>query len=335
MDAARSLDAVLSVEARAHLKAPLADALIHLLVEMSRAATDLSTLIAVPATDGRRGASAGSENADGDSQKNLDLVAEALFSEAARRAPVGFYLSEETETAERFNSQAPLALAIDPLDGSSNIDVNAPIGTIFSVFPAPVDHGIDPQKAFLRAGNEQIAAGFFIYGPQTALIVTVGGGAHLFGLNRQTGAFVLIESDLSISQGVSEYAINASNHRHWDEAVTRYIDDLVLGADGPRGRNFNMRWIASLVADSYRIFMRGGIFLYPSDRRPGYEHGRLRLLYEANPISLLVCRAGGDASDGARPILDIVAEAPHQRTGFIMGSSDEVGHLLRYHPEPT
>jgi fructose-1,6-bisphosphatase I len=334
MDGPETLGAVLRAEAREHLDAPLADALVHSILEMSKAAAALSVLIALPPEDGRLGAAIGSENADGDGQRRLDLVAEDLFSEAARRASVAFYLSEETEAAERFDPSGLLALAIDPLDGSSNIDVNAPIGTIFSLFPAPADPEAEPEKAFLRAGHEQIAAGFFTYGPQTSLIVSIGGGAHLFWLHRDAGEFVLIERSLAIPQDVAEYAINASNYRHWHEPVKRYIDDLVLGADGPRGRNFNMRWIASLVADSYRIFIRGGIFLYPSDQRPGYENGRLRLLYEANPIALLARQAGGDATDGVKPILDLVASAPHQRTAFVMGSADKVERLRRYHLDP-
>jgi fructose-1,6-bisphosphatase I len=332
---AGSLGAVLRAEARATLETPLADALIRSMLEMSKAAIALSTLIALPPDNGKRGAPTGADNAAGDGQRRLELVAEALFSDAARHAPVAFYLSEEVETAQRFDPEGQLALAIDPLDGSSNIDVNAPIGTIFSVFPAPADPEIEPQRAFLRAGREQIAAGFFIYGPQTSLIVTVGAGAHLFWLDRDTGAFALVERSLSIAQSVAEYAINASNDRHWHAPVKRYVDELVLGADGPRGRNFNMRWIASLVADSYRIFMRGGIFLYPSDRRPGYEHGRLRLLYEANPIALLARQAAGAASDGVQPILDLVADTPHQRTPFVMGSADEVERLRGYHLDPA
>jgi fructose-1,6-bisphosphatase I len=335
MDAAESLEAVLGPEARAQLEAPLADAVVQLIQEMAGAATALSILIARPPEGGRRSALAGSDAGPADDRGRLDLVADGLFAPAARRAPIAVYLSARDEAVQRFDPAGLLALAIDPLEGSSNVDVNAPIGTIFSIFPAPADAEVAPQLAFLRPGREQIAAGFFVYGPQTALIVTVGAGTHLFWLDRDLGAFVLVEPSLSIPPGVAEYAINASNYRHWDEPVKRYIDDLVQGADGPRGRNFNMRWIASLVADSYRIFMRGGIFLYPADRRPGYEHGRLRLIYEAFPMALLARQAGGEASDGQQAILDLVAEAPHQRTPFVMGSADKVERLRRYHLDPA
>jgi fructose-1,6-bisphosphatase I len=242
-------------------------------------------------------------------------VAEELFSTALRAAGIGGYLSEERKDAAVFDPLSAIAVAIDPLDGSSNIDVNAPIGTIFSVLPMVQGAGDDPIAPFLQSGRRQVAAGFFIYGPQTSLIVSVGQGTHLFVLDRTSRRFVLVEAGLTIPSGVTEYAINASNYRHWHEPIQSYIDDCVMGADGPRGRNFNMRWIASLVADAYRIFTRGGVFLYPADKREGYGQGRLRLIYEANPVAFLAEQAGGGASDGVDPILD----------------RDKVERVRRYH----
>jgi fructose-1,6-bisphosphatase I len=193
----------------------------------------------------------------------------------------------------------------------------------------------DPLLAFRQSGRAQVAAGFFIYGPQTSLIMSTGQGTHLFTLDPASRQFVLVAANLAIPPSVAEYAINASNYRHWHEPMQRYIDDCVMGADGPRSRNFNMRWIASLVADAYRIFTRGGIFLYPADKREGYGQGRLRLLYEANPVAFLAEQAGGAASDGIDPILDRLPETAHQRTPFVMGSADEVERVRRYYVDRT
>jgi fructose-1,6-bisphosphatase I len=226
-----------------------------------------------------------------------------------------------------------LAVAIDPLDGSSNIDVNAPIGTIFSILPMPPEALAEPALAFCQKGRAQVAAGFFVYGPQTSLVITFGSGTLLFVLDREADAFILVEPAIAIPHDNAEYAINASNYRHWHEPVRAYIDDCVKGVEGPRGRNFNMRWIASMVADSYRIFMRGGIFLYPADGRDGYDQGRLRLLYEANPVAFLAEQAGGAATDGIDPILDRTPHTPHQRVPFIMGSIDKVERVRTYHLE--
>jgi fructose-1,6-bisphosphatase I len=249
-------------------------------------------------------------------------------------SPVAAYVSEEIGQATLLQPEAPLAVAIDPLDGSSNIDVNASIGTIFSILPAPDGTRLDPEVPFRQRGRAQVAAGFFIYGPQTSFVVSFGDGVHLFTLDRDAGAFVLVTDEITIPHDVPEYAINASNYWHWHDPVQRYIDDCVQGNDGPRGRNFNMRWIASLVADSYRIFMRGGVFLYPDDKRPGYERGRLRHLYEANPIAFLAEKAGGAATDCVTPILDITPKGVHDRVPFVMGSADKVERIRLYHVDP-
>jgi fructose-1,6-bisphosphatase I len=300
---------------------------------MARAAITLSDLIGRPPLTGRLGAATGEANSDGDGQRKLDMVAEDLFSDALRGSPVAAYLSEEVEGAMLFDTDGLLAVAIDPLDGSSNIDVNAPVGTIFSIFPTVPEALADPALAFRQKGRLQLAAGFFIYGPQTSLVVSTGDGVQLYVLNRETREFSLVEPALSIPLSMAEYAINASNYRHWQEPIQSYIDDCVKGVDGPRGRNFNMRWIASLVADSYRIFMRGGIFLYPADARKGYEQGRLRLMYEANPIAFLAEQAGGAATDGVDPILDRTPTALHQRVPLVMGSADKVDLVRQYHME--
>jgi len=307
------------------------EAVAQAVLAMAQAAAALSILIAKPPLEGRLGLATGEANSDGDSQRRLDIMAEDLFRAALAASPVAAYLSEEIEEAAVLNPAGCLAVAIDPLDGSSNIDVNAPIGTIFSIFPTVPDAMENPALAFRQTGRSQIAAGFFIYGPQTALVISLGRGVHVLALDAAAGQFVLLDSGISIPTGVAEYAINASNHRHWHEPVQGYIDDCVRGEDGPNARNFNMRWIASLVADSYRIFKRGGIFLYPADKRPGYGQGRLRLMYEANPIAFLAEQAGGAATDGVDPILDRMPRALHERTPLVMGSADKVERVRGYH----
>ena len=308
-----------------------ADAFLAVFEALAASAVSLSELIARPAVGGRMGEAAGATNADGDSQRKLDVIADELFLSALSKAPVRACLSEEGEEPAVLDPAGRLDLAIDPLDGSSNIDVIAPIGTIFSIFPAGPEALDRPEAAFHRRGREQCAAGFFVYGSQTALVMSVGQGTHLLTLDRASGEFVLVQASMNIPGGVSEYAINASNYRHWHDPIQSYINDCVLGVDGPRGRNFNMRWIASLVADSYRIFVRGGVFLYPRDKRTGYEQGRLRLLYEANPIAFLAEQAGGAATDGLDPILDRIPRKLHERAPFVMGSADKVEQIRNYH----
>jgi fructose-1,6-bisphosphatase I len=302
---------------------------------LAGAARDLADVIATPATGESLGARLGSDNSDGDQQRKLDLVAEDIFREALRGAGVGPYLSEETEGPLTLDPSGSLAVAIDPLDGSSNIEVNGVIGTIFSILPAPKSAKIDPGLAFTQTGRAQIAAGFFMYGPQTRLVLTMGAGVDVYALNRLEGAFQLMESGVRIPPGVAEYAINASNRRYWREPVRRYIDDCCLGVEGPRGANFNMRWNGSMVADAYRVLTRGGLFLYPADSRRGYEHGRLRLLYEASPVAFLTEQAGGAATDGQNSILDITPSRPHARTPLIFGAADEADILRHHHLVPA
>ncbi|RUU61388.1 class 1 fructose-bisphosphatase, partial [Mesorhizobium sp. M2C.T.Ca.TU.009.01.2.1] len=240
---------------------------------------------------GTRGA-----NADGDVQKDLDVFADDIFLDAMRRAPVALYASEELEQPVLLDRQAPLAVAIDPLDGSSNIDTNVSVGTIFSLLPATGAPDADPAASFLQAGVSILGAGFFIYGPQLALVLSLGSGTHVFVHSTRLGTFIQAYESRIIPQKTQEFAINAANYRHWDEAVRLYVDDCLEGAEGPREKDFNMRWIASLVAECYRILMRGGVFLYPGDQRRGYSQGRLRLVYEANPIAYLIEQAAGAAT---------------------------------------
>lgn len=303
------------------------------ILSIAKATARISALIAQGPIAGTFGEIVG-DNADGDAQKALDVYANELFIASLENAPVAVVGSEEEEFALVLNETAPLAVAIDPLDGSSNIDTNVSIGTIFSILPASNENEDSPESALLQPGANQLAAGFVIYGPQTALVLTVGEGTQIFTHERKSGRFLLTSATVRIPANQHEYAINASNYRHWDEPVRAYIDDCIAGAEGPQGENFNMRWIASLVAETFRIFARGGIFLYPRDNRAGYQNGRLRLTYEANPIAFLVEQAGGAATDGEHRILDIAPHGLHQRVPLVFGSRNKVELVARYHSEP-
>ena len=308
-------------------------ALAALLRAIATAAIQLGDAVSLGHIAGTMGGSVETANHDGDVQKRLDFVANELFIKAARSAPVAAVLSEELSAPLVLDPAAPLAVAIDPLDGSSDIDANVSIGTIFAVFPA-VANASQPAEHFLRPGHEQLAAGFIIYGPQTSFVFTLGNGAHVFTLERSSGVFQLAIPRLAIPEDSAEYAVNASNYRHWDESVRAYIDDCMKGAEGPLCRDHNMRWIASLVADAYRILIRGGVFLYPGDQRRGYRNGRLRLIYEANPISFLVEQAGGGATNPIERILDIKPIDLHARTPVVFGSFAAVQRISRYHTDP-
>jgi fructose-1,6-bisphosphatase I len=223
-------------------------------------------------------------------------------------------------------------VAVDPLDGSSNIDTNLSVGTIFSILPASRQGA---TASFLRPSSDQLAAGYFLYGPHTSLLLTVGDGAHLFVLDPRSRVFRLATAGMRIPASANEFAINASNYRHWPAPVRCYIDDCLKGASGPRGKNFNMRWVGSMVADAQRIFMRGGIYLYPGDERPGYEQGRLRQIYETAPLAMLVEQAGGGATDGVERILGKTPSDLHQRMPFVFGSSAMVDLVGAYHTDPA
>ncbi|MCC2101023.1 MAG: class 1 fructose-bisphosphatase [Hyphomicrobiales bacterium] len=301
-------------------------------VALAGVARQISGLLARGPLAGRLGEAAGGANADGDAQKRLDVLANTLIIEALKRTPTAYYASEEEDAILTLARNGLLAVAVDPLDGSSNIDVNVSIGTIFSIYPVSRDGA---TASFFRPGREQIASGYFVYGSHTALVLTTGEGVDLYVLDPQSGAFVLAGAGLTIPAATREFAINTSNYRHWPEPVRTFIDDCVAGKDGPRAKDFNMRWIASLVAETHRIFARGGVFLYPADRRKGYERGRLRLLYEAAPIALLTEQAGGVAIDGEIRILDKTPADMHQRTPLIFGSAEKVQRIRDYHTEPA
>ena len=260
------------------------------------------------------------------------MQAHEIFLDVVKDTSIAVIASEEAEKVIAMDNGGMLAMAMDPLDGSSNIETNAPIGTIFSILPI---NTASPAASFYCRGDDVIAAGFVAYGPRTQLYLTVGSGTQVFILDRKTGEFVLHKKNIQISSDTREYAINMSNLQHWFSPVRQYIDDCIEGESGVRGKNFNMRWIASLVAEVSRIFARGGIFLYPGDSREGYKNGRLRLIYEAVPIAMLVEQAGGAASTGSSRILDIVPTEIHQRTPLVFGSNNEVNIVERIHTSPT
>ena len=301
------------------------------LIRLSEACRQISSLVCRGALAGALGTETGKQSGV-DPQKDVDVRANDLIVAALKGAPVATLASEELEWALPLNPGAPLAIAVDPIDGSSNIDANLSIGTIFAILPARAN-GVD-SSSFLQPGTQQLAAGFAVYGPFTSLVLTVGEGTQIFTLDRTSCRYLLTHASLSIPTTTREYAINASNYRHWDDPIRTYVDDCLRGRDGPRGKDFNMRWTASPVADLYRILSRGGIFLYPGDLRDGYALGRLRLVYEANPLAWIVEQAGGAASNGTERILDIVPATLHQRVPFITGSRTEVEYVVRLHHEP-
>jgi fructose-1,6-bisphosphatase I len=280
--------------------------------------------------------SAESENVQGEVQKKLDIIANEVLIEANEwGGHLAAMASEEMEGIYLVPNRYPQGeylLLFDPLDGSSNIDVNVSIGTIFSVLRKPEGAGVSEQD-FLQPGCKQVAAGYCVYGPQTTLVLTVGDGVAMFTLDREQGSFVLTQENVKIPEDTKEFAINMSNMRHWDAPVRKYVDECLAGEEGPRGKNFNMRWIASMVADVHRILSRGGIFMYPWDKREPEKPGKLRLMYEANPMGWLIEQAGGAATNGHQRILDIQPSKLHERVSVILGSKNEVDRVTRYHHE--
>ncbi len=280
---------------------------------------------------------AGTENVQGEVQKKLDVISNEVLIEANEwGGHLAAMASEEMDTIHVVPNRYPQGeylLLFDPLDGSSNIDVNVSIGTIFSVLRKVGHHHGVGEDDFLQAGRNQAAAGYCVYGPQTQLVLTVGDGVAMFTLDREMGTWVLTAENVQIPADTKEFAINMSNQRHWAPPVTRYIDECLAGKDGPRGKDFNMRWVASMVADVHRILTRGGVFLYPWDKREPEKPGKLRLLYEANPMSFLVEQAGGAASNGTQRILDLVPTKLHERVAVVLGSRNEVERVAAYHGE--
>ncbi|MCR5865075.1 MAG: class 1 fructose-bisphosphatase [Aquincola tertiaricarbonis] len=281
--------------------------------------------------------SAGSENVQGEVQKKLDIIANEVLIEANEwGGALAAMASEEMDSIHVVPNRYPQGeylLLFDPLDGSSNIDVNVSIGTIFSVLRKLGDHESVGERDFMQPGSRQAAAGYCVYGPQTTLVLTVGDGVAMFTLDREQGSWVLTAENVRIPEDTKEFAINMSNKRHWDAPVTRYIDECLAGSEGPRGKDFNMRWIASMVADVHRILSRGGIFLYPWDKREPEKPGKLRLMYEANPMAFLIEQAGGAATNGRERILDLQPGKLHERVSVVLGSKNEVERVTRYHLE--
>ena len=270
-------------------------------------------------------------------RSKLDVISNEILLEANEwGGHLAAMASEEMESIHLIPNRYPKGeymLVFDPLDGSSNIDVNVSIGTIFSVLKAPEGMATPTEKDFLQPGTRQVAAGYAVYGPQTMLVLTTGNGVNCFTLDREMGSWVLTQRNMQIPATTREFAINMSNQRHWHAPVQRYIGELLAGSTGPRGADFNMRWIASMVADVHRILNRGGIFMYPADLKDPSKPGRLRLMYEANPMAFIVEQAGGMATDGKKRILDIQPEKLHQRVPVFLGSRDEVALVTSYHQE--
>ncbi|MBB6255290.1 class 1 fructose-bisphosphatase [Nitrospirillum iridis] len=325
---------------------------VRTILALADAGLAIADLVAMGPLAGEMAAVRGESN--GDTQKELDLRAHDIVVDRLAGAPVAVVGSEESDAPVLLDPAGTLAVAIDPLDGSSNIETNVSVGTIFSILA--VEDAADPAAALLQPGHRQLAAGFLVYGPQTALVLTVGEGTEIFILDKRptepvvavqagngwaspppptpTAEFVRMTSPVTVAAETREFAINASNQRHWSPSVRGYIEDCLLGHDGPRAKNFNMRWIASLVADAFRILRRGGVYLYPADERPGYRAGRLRLVYEANPIAFVIEQAGGAATDGQNRILDLAPSHLHERTALVFGSRTEVMRVADHHAAP-
>jgi fructose-1,6-bisphosphatase len=281
----------------------------------------------------------GARNVQGEVQHKLDVHADRLIGMALERCPhVAAWASEEqphpVESASNGTHGELLAL-FDPLDGSSNVEIGAPFGTIFSLLPHPFRGTPPGEAAFLQPGRRQLAAGYALYGAATMLVLTLGDGVAMFALDRASSRFVLMREGVQISPRAAEFAINLSNQRFWEKPVQRYVAECVAGAEGPRARDFNMRWVACLLADVHRILMRGGVYLYPRDHKLPRKPGRLRLLYEAAPMALLIEQAGGAAVNGTAPLLDVVPEVLHQRVPVILGAREEVERIVAYHADTS
>ena len=308
---------------------------LRLLLEVvARACKRISYTVGKGAIAGVLG-EAGSDNVQGESQKKLDVIANETLLEANEwGGNLAAIASEEMDHPHAIPNRYPrgeFLLLFDPLDGSSNIDVNVSIGTIFSVLRLPEGVGEPAEAHFLQPGHRQIAAGYAVYGPATLLVLTVGDGVAAFTLDRETGSWWLTQDRLTIPADTREYSINASNARHWEAPVRRYIDELQAGETGARGKDFNMRWVASMVSDVHRIMTRGGIFMYPRDAREPGKPGKLRLMYEANPMAFLVEQAGGLATNGHHRIMGLQPEKLHERVAVFLGSKNEVERVTAYH----
>jgi len=310
----------------------------RLIEGVAAACVEISGNVAKGALAGILG-EAGTDNVQGESQKKLDVIANDIMLAANEsNGTLAAMASEEMDNHWPIpdeHPKGPYLLLFDPLDGSSNIDVNVSIGTIFSVLNAPTGKQSIDDADFLQAGSAQVAAGYAVYGPSTLMVLTVGDGVASFTLDPVSGSWQLTHDMMQIPEQTREYSINASNRRHWFEPVTRYIEEMLAGTDGPREKNFNMRWVGSMVADVHRIISRGGIFMYPQDARDPDKPGKLRLMYEGNPMSMLVEQAGGAATNGRQRLMEIEPTQLHQRVAVFMGSRQEVDIATKYHLEPS
>lgn len=309
-----------------------ADDLKALILSICKACEDINRQLQGGAMAGVLG-SAGAENVQGETQKKLDVVSNDILKQALQDSgTVRALASEEEDNIVACNDQGSYLVAFDPLDGSSNIDINSMVGTIFSIFAAPATDSVSEQD-FLQTGRQQLAAGYVLYGPSVMLVLSLGDGVQMYTLDQQKQQFVLTVDRVTIDEDTREFAINMSNQRFWAEPMQLYIADLLAGKEGPREKNFNMRWVAAMVADVHRILCRGGLFTYPWDKREPGKPGKLRLMYEANPMGMLVEQAGGAAYTDSGPILDIQPEKIHQRVPVILGSANEVKACLAYHQD--
>lgn len=312
--------------------APLPLGLQDLLIALTNTCTTLSNEVAQGALIGILG-SAGTGNVQGEVQQKLDVIANDLLIAGVQscQSLAGIASEEIEDPLPVGKGLGDYLLLFDPLDGSSNIDVNVSIGTIFSVLKKPNPNAPLSTSDFLQPGRTQVAAGYVVYGPQTTLAISLGEGVDVFTLDAVSGEFLLIKQGVRISESTHEFAINMSNMRHWADPVKRYVDECLAGSSGIRKKDFNMRWIASMVADVHRVLSRGGVFMYPWDQRDPKKPGKLRLMYEANPMGFLVEQAGGAVINGVDTILDLQPKALHERVSVILGSKEEVNLLRQYH----
>ena len=312
--------------------------LVKLLTGVAAVSRDISRLVEAGALGGILGLH-GTQNVQGEEQKELDVVSnemmvKAVFDTGVVAACASEELDHSLPAPAADGVRRPYLICFDPLDGSSNIDINVSIGTIFSVLVNPRSDASAPtDEDFLQPGDRQLAAGYVIYGPQTQMVFTVGRGVNMFTLNPRTGEYILTNANVKVPESAKEFAINCSNMRHWEQPVKRYIAELLEGTTGVRGKDFNMRWVAAMVAEVHRILCRGGIFMYPRDNRDPSRPGKLRLMYEANPMSWLIEQAGGRATNGRTRILGLVPEKLHQRVAVFLGAREEVERVTAYHLE--
>jgi fructose-1,6-bisphosphatase I len=303
----------------------------ELLLSVVDTCSTLSHEVAQGALIGLLG-SAGTGNVQGEVQQKLDIIANDLLIEGVQACKsLAGLASEEMELPVPVQGTGDYLLLFDPLDGSSNIDVNVSIGTIFSILKKQEPHAPLQTSDFLLSGRHQVAAGYVVYGPQTTMALTLGDGVVMFTLNKVTGEFLLIKDSVTIAHSTKEFAINVSNMRHWADPVRRYVEECLAGVSGVRDKDFNMRWIASMVADVHRVLSRGGVFMYPWDQREPHKPGKLRLMYEANPMSFLVEQAGGASTNGADLIMDLQPTDLHERVSVMLGSKEEIDRLQQYH----